>query len=116
MNRLIQGTTCPACNTELLIEIGAEVDDRKFKFPSGIQINLSEAHYSIKDVWTKREKFDRIKEYLYHRLSGSPISRQDLLDCLTHRCKLNESIAIDLIEEIKVDFGASERNNMIMFA
>ena len=50
---------------------------------------------------------------MYHRLSGSPISRQDLLECLTLRRKLSESVAYDLIEEIKVDFGAYERDNMI---
>lgn len=113
---MIEGTTCPACNTELLIEIGAKIDKKLFKFPSGIEVNFSDACYAIKDVWTRREKFDRIKEYVYHRLSGCPISRQDLLECLTHRCKLNESVAYDLIEEIKVDFGAYERDNMIAFA
>ncbi len=113
---MIESTTCPACSTDLLIEIRAEFEGKKFEFPSGIKINCSEFCFGIKNVWTKRVKFDRIKEYLYKKLSCRPVQRQNLMECLTHRCRLSESLAQDLIEEIKVDFGVYERDNMIMFA
>jgi len=113
---MIEGTTCPACKTHLLIEIGAEIEGKMFEFPSGIKVNFSEARCGIRNVWTKRGKFDRIKQYLYEKLSCRPVCRQNLMECLTHRCKLNESLAYDLIEEIKVEFGVYERDNMIMFA
>ncbi len=113
---MIESTTCPACSTDLLIEIRAEIKGKAFEFPSGVKINCSEVHCGIRNVWTKRDKFDRIKQYLYQKLSCRPVCRQNLMECLTHRCKLNESLAYDLIEEIKVDFGVYERDNMIMFA
>ncbi len=113
---MIEGTICPACNTHLLIEIGAEIEGKMFEFPSGIKLDFSEARCGIRNVWTKREKFDRIKRYLYQKLLSHPVYKQHLMECLVHRCKLNESLANDLIEEIKIDFGAYERNNMIMFA
>ncbi len=80
---MIESTTCPACSTDLLIEIMAEFKGKIFEFPSGIKINCSEVRCGIKNVWTKR---------------------------------VSESLAHDLIEEIKVDFGVYERDNMIMFA
>lgn len=113
---MIESTTCPACCTDLLIEIRAELKGKKFEFPSGIKINCSEVRFGIKNVWTRRVKFDRIKQYLYQRLSCRPVQRQNLMECLVHRCRLSESLAQDLIEEIKVDFGVYERDNMIMFA
>ena len=113
---MIESTTCPACRTDLLLETRAIYKGKTFEFPSGVKINCSEIHCGIKNVWTKRDKFDRIKEYLYQKLSSRPVQRQNLMECLTHRCKLTDSLAYDLIEEIKVDFGVYERDNMIMFA
>jgi hypothetical protein len=113
---MIESTTCPACRTDLLIEIRAEIKGKSFEFPSGVKINCSEVRCGIKNVWTKRVKFDRIKQYMYQKLSCRPVHRQNLMECLTHKCKLSESLAHDLIEEIKVDFGVYERDNMIMFA
>lgn len=113
---MIESTTCPACSTDLLIEIRAEFKGKAFEFPSGIKINCSEVRCGIRNVWTKRNKFDMIKQYLYQKLSCRPVNKQNLVECLTHRCKLNESLAYDLIEEIKVDFGVYERDSMIMFA
>jgi len=113
---MIESTTCPACSTELLIEIRAEIKGKEFEFPSGIKINCSEVHCGIRNVCTKRDKFDRIKEYLFQKLSCRPVDRQNLMQCLTHRCKLGELLSHDLIEEIKVDFGVYELDNMIMFA
>ena len=51
---MIEGTTCPACKTHLLIEIGAEIEGKMFEFPSGIKVNFSEARCGIKNVWTKQ--------------------------------------------------------------
>ncbi len=112
---MIEGITCPACGTHLAIELGAELDGKTFEFPSGIEINCSEARCTVKNIWTKREKFDQIKNYLYQKLSCRPVYRQNLMECLINQCKLSEPLAYDLIEEIKVDFGAYERDNMIMF-
>ncbi|MDW7727533.1 MAG: hypothetical protein SCH70_10585 [Candidatus Methanoperedens sp.] len=113
---MIESTNCPVCNTDLLIEIRADFEGRTFEFPSGIEINFSEVHCGISNVWAKRDKFDTIKGYLYQKLSCQPVNRQNLVECLTHRCNLNEALAYDLIEEIKVELGVYERDNMIMFA
>ncbi|MFA4957975.1 MAG: hypothetical protein WC556_13490 [Candidatus Methanoperedens sp.] len=113
---LIESTTCPACHTDLLMETEARYKVKTFEFQSGIKVDCPKIHCGIKNVWTKRDKFDMIKEYLYQKLSSRPVDRQNLMECLTHRCKLNESLAYDLIEEIKVDFGVYERDNKIMFA
>jgi len=113
---LIESTKCPACHTDLLMETSARYKVKTFEFARGIKIDCPEIHCEIKNVWTKRDKFDKIKEYLYQKLSCRPVDRQNLMECLTHRCKLNESLAYDLIEEIKVDFGVYEHDNQIMFA
>ncbi len=113
---MIESTTYPACSTDLLIEIRALFEGKTFEFPSGIKINCSEVRCGIKNVWTKRVKFDRIKQYLYQKLSCRPVYRQNLMECLIHEYKLSESLAHDRIEEVKVDFGVYERDNMIMFA
>lgn len=87
-----------------------------FEFPSGIKIKCYEVIHAIRNVWNKREKFDTVKGYLYQKLSYRPVKRQNPMECFTHICKLTETLAHDLIEEIKVDFGVYERDNMIMFA
>jgi len=113
---MIENAKCPSCRVDLVIETKAAYNVKTFKFPSGIKVDCPEIHCGIENIWTKRDKFDMIKEYLYQKLSCRPVDRQNLMECLTHRCKLNESLAYDLIEEIKVDFGVYERDNMIMFA
>ncbi len=113
---MIESTTCPACHIDLVLETRAVYNVKTFEFPGGIKVDCPEIHCGIENIWTKRDKFDMIKEVLYQKLSCRPVNKQNLMECLTHRCKLNESLAYDLIEEIKVDFGVYERDNMIMFA
>ncbi len=76
---MIESTTCPACSTELLIEIRAQLEGKIFEFPSGIKINCSEVRCGIKNIWTKRVKFDRIKQYLLQKLLCRPVDRQTSL-------------------------------------
>ena len=50
---MIESTTCPACKTDLLIEIRAQFEGKTFEFPSGIKINCYEIRCGIRNVWTK---------------------------------------------------------------
>lgn len=65
---MIEGTICPACNTHLLIEIGAEIEGKMFQFQSGIKINFSEARCGRTNLRSKLKShyaMDFISQFIY---------------------------------------------------